>query len=81
MGAEVESEKEGEEVSQDMDTEEEDNEGLFSTPKRGGTPAQPQDEPLVHVPSAPVFAAQQNLPAPPIFVLPAKSQEASLPTH
>lgn len=38
MGAEVESEKEGEEVSQDIDTEEEDNEGLFSTPKRGGTP-------------------------------------------
>ena len=72
VAAEMESEGE---LSPSMDTEEEDNDGLFSTPKRGSTPGKPQAEPLAQGLSVSVFAALENLPAPPIFVLPAKSQE------
>ena len=78
-GKEVAAEVENEgELSPSMDTEEEDNEGLFSTPKRGSTPGKPQVEPSGQVPSVSVFSAPENLPAPPIFVLPAKSQGTSV---
>ena len=75
VAAEIESEGE---LSPSMDTEGEDNDGLFSTPKRGSTPSKPQVEPPVQVPSTSVFAAPENIPAPPIFALPAKSQGTSV---
>ncbi len=60
-----------EKVTEDMDTEE----GPFSTPKRGSIPAKDQTQPQVQVPSVSTFPIPPNLPAQPIFVLPAEPQE------
>lgn len=71
-----EEKEKGDGVSSDMETEEEDNDGLFSTPERGTTPAHPDNNSEILVPSTSVFSAPENLPGPPIFVLPTKLQEA-----
>lgn len=60
-----------------METEEEgENGGVFSTPKRGNGPAQQQMEPQVTAPPLSTFPTPPNLPAQPIFVLPARAPEA-----
>ena len=75
VAAEVEN---GGELSPSMNIEEENNDGLFSTPKRKSTPSKPQVEPSVQILSVPVFSAPENLSAPPIFVLPVKVQGTSV---
>lgn len=66
-----------EQATEGMETEEEgDNWGVFSTPKRGNSPAQQQMEPQVTAPSLSTFPTPPNLPAQPIFVLPARAPEA-----
>lgn len=79
----VDDSRENEEQAIDsMETEEEgENGGVFSTPKRGNSPQQ-QGESQVEVPSVSTFSTPPNLPAQPIFVLPAKAPEAPLlPQH
>lgn len=62
------------ELSPSIDTKEENNKELFSILKRGSTLSKPQVKPSGQVSLVLVFFVFENLSAPPIFVLPAKSQ-------